>query len=177
MEISKIRKYCKNSDISMIFLISISKFLKYRWYYWYSLLGVLGSQFKQSIQKLRFSCMFSILELNSQYLETLWHSMQRFGIIFQCAYVISVVTLLVTYAELLTEYVSFYFSDLLHIFSYLPRDLNFLEHTSSIGWKEWESDTFLVGVGRIGRYTLWLWLIYMSLYFMLAGIKEQGPSL
>ncbi|CAN1135253.1 Beta-glucuronosyltransferase GlcAT14B [Linum perenne] len=27
-------------------------------------------------------------------------------------------------------------SDILHIFSYLPRDLNFLEHTSSIGWKE-----------------------------------------
>ncbi|CAN1769863.1 Beta-glucuronosyltransferase GlcAT14C [Linum perenne] len=26
--------------------------------------------------------------------------------------------------------------DILHIFSYLPRDLNFLEHTSSIGWKE-----------------------------------------
>ncbi|KAL2934010.1 Beta-glucuronosyltransferase GlcAT14C [Bienertia sinuspersici] len=26
--------------------------------------------------------------------------------------------------------------DLLHIFSYLPRDLNFLEHTSDIGWKE-----------------------------------------
>ncbi|RXH80542.1 hypothetical protein DVH24_004456 [Malus domestica] len=27
-------------------------------------------------------------------------------------------------------------SDLLHIFSFLPRDLNFLEHTSNIGWKE-----------------------------------------
>ncbi|XP_048438846.1 beta-glucuronosyltransferase GlcAT14C [Pyrus x bretschneideri] len=26
--------------------------------------------------------------------------------------------------------------DLLHIFSFLPRDLNFLEHTSNIGWKE-----------------------------------------
>ncbi|CAN0926631.1 Beta-glucuronosyltransferase GlcAT14C [Linum grandiflorum] len=26
--------------------------------------------------------------------------------------------------------------DILHMFSYLPRDLNFLEHTSSIGWKE-----------------------------------------
>ncbi|KAL2481535.1 Core-2/I-branching beta-1 [Abeliophyllum distichum] len=26
--------------------------------------------------------------------------------------------------------------DILHIFSYLPRDLNFLEHTSDIGWKE-----------------------------------------
>ncbi|KAL5549986.1 hypothetical protein UlMin_000162 [Ulmus minor] len=26
--------------------------------------------------------------------------------------------------------------DLLHIFSYLPRDVNFLEHTSNIGWKE-----------------------------------------
>lgn len=26
--------------------------------------------------------------------------------------------------------------DLLHIFSYLPRDLNFIEHTSNIGWKE-----------------------------------------
>lgn len=26
--------------------------------------------------------------------------------------------------------------DVLHIFSYLPRDLNFLEHTSDFGWKE-----------------------------------------
>ncbi|CAJ1949397.1 unnamed protein product [Sphenostylis stenocarpa] len=26
--------------------------------------------------------------------------------------------------------------DLLHIFSFLPRDLNFIEHTSNIGWKE-----------------------------------------
>ncbi|TQE02815.1 hypothetical protein C1H46_011544 [Malus baccata] len=26
--------------------------------------------------------------------------------------------------------------DLLHIFSFLPRELNFLEHTSNIGWKE-----------------------------------------
>ncbi|KAI3962655.1 hypothetical protein MKX01_004286, partial [Papaver californicum] len=25
--------------------------------------------------------------------------------------------------------------DILHVFSYLPRDLNFLEHTSNIGWK------------------------------------------
>ncbi|CAK9188186.1 unnamed protein product [Ilex paraguariensis] len=29
--------------------------------------------------------------------------------------------------------------DILHIFSYLPRDLNFLEHTSSVGWKEFQS--------------------------------------
>ncbi|XP_075664256.1 beta-glucuronosyltransferase GlcAT14C [Castanea sativa] len=28
--------------------------------------------------------------------------------------------------------------DLLHIFSYLPRDLNFLEHTSNFGWKEYQ---------------------------------------
>ncbi|KAG2380899.1 Beta-glucuronosyltransferase GlcAT14C [Vigna angularis] len=27
--------------------------------------------------------------------------------------------------------------DLLHIFSFLPRDLNFIEHTSNIGWKEY----------------------------------------
>ncbi|XP_024400648.1 beta-glucuronosyltransferase GlcAT14B [Physcomitrium patens] len=26
--------------------------------------------------------------------------------------------------------------DLLHVFSYLPKDLNFIEHTSDIGWKE-----------------------------------------
>lgn len=26
--------------------------------------------------------------------------------------------------------------DLLHTFSYLPRDLNFIDHTSNIGWKE-----------------------------------------
>lgn len=25
----------------------------------------------------------------------------------------------------------------MHIFSHLPRDLNFLEHTSDVGWKEW----------------------------------------
>lgn len=28
--------------------------------------------------------------------------------------------------------------DLLHVFSYLPRDLNFIEHTSDIGWKEFQ---------------------------------------
>ena len=27
-------------------------------------------------------------------------------------------------------------ADLLHVFSYLPKDLNFIEHTSDIGWKE-----------------------------------------
>lgn len=34
------------------------------------------------------------------------------------------------------DYPLFSQDDLLHIFSYLPRDLNFLEHTSDIGWKE-----------------------------------------
>ncbi|KAL4188922.1 hypothetical protein AMTRI_Chr08g162860 [Amborella trichopoda] len=28
--------------------------------------------------------------------------------------------------------------DLLHVFSYMPRDLNFIEHTSNIGWKEYQ---------------------------------------
>jgi hypothetical protein len=28
--------------------------------------------------------------------------------------------------------------DLLHVFSYLPKDLNFIEHTSDIGWKEFQ---------------------------------------
>jgi hypothetical protein len=28
------------------------------------------------------------------------------------------------------------FADLLHVFSYLPKDLNFIQHTSYIGWKE-----------------------------------------
>ncbi|KAK1285128.1 hypothetical protein QJS10_CPB20g01007 [Acorus calamus] len=28
--------------------------------------------------------------------------------------------------------------DILHVFSYLPRDLNFIEHTSNIGWKEYQ---------------------------------------
>ncbi|XP_043687053.1 beta-glucuronosyltransferase GlcAT14B-like [Telopea speciosissima] len=28
--------------------------------------------------------------------------------------------------------------DLLHTFSYLPRDLNFMDHTSNIGWKEFQ---------------------------------------
>jgi hypothetical protein len=30
----------------------------------------------------------------------------------------------------------FFLVDLLHTFSYLPRDLNFIDHTSDIGWKE-----------------------------------------
>ncbi|KAF8402882.1 hypothetical protein HHK36_010974 [Tetracentron sinense] len=34
------------------------------------------------------------------------------------------------------DYPLFSQDDLLHIFSYLPRELNFLEHTSNIGWKE-----------------------------------------
>ncbi|TVU47539.1 hypothetical protein EJB05_07144 [Eragrostis curvula] len=29
-----------------------------------------------------------------------------------------------------------YLTDILHIFSYIPRDLNFIEHTSNIGWRE-----------------------------------------
>ncbi|KAL2319490.1 hypothetical protein Fmac_028459 [Flemingia macrophylla] len=28
--------------------------------------------------------------------------------------------------------------DILHIFSFLPKDLNFIEHTSNIGWKEYQ---------------------------------------
>lgn len=28
--------------------------------------------------------------------------------------------------------------DILHVFSFLPRDLNFIEHTSDIGWKEFQ---------------------------------------
>jgi len=28
--------------------------------------------------------------------------------------------------------------DILHIFSYIPRDLNFIDHTSNIGWKEYQ---------------------------------------
>ncbi|KAL1359614.1 hypothetical protein HN51_004929 [Arachis hypogaea] len=28
--------------------------------------------------------------------------------------------------------------DLLHIFSFIPRDLNFIEHTSNMGWKEYQ---------------------------------------
>eukprot|EP01018_Ginkgo_biloba_P027507 Gb_20013 [translate_table: standard] len=28
--------------------------------------------------------------------------------------------------------------DLLHVFSFLPRDLNFIEHTSDLGWKEYQ---------------------------------------
>ncbi|XP_024386970.1 beta-glucuronosyltransferase GlcAT14A [Physcomitrium patens] len=28
--------------------------------------------------------------------------------------------------------------DILHVFSFLPRDLNFIEHTSNIGWKEFQ---------------------------------------
>lgn len=40
-------------------------------------------------------------------------------------------------------FVGFGWEDLLHTFSYLPRDLNFIDHTSDIGWKEWVFMFFL----------------------------------
>lgn len=33
---------------------------------------------------------------------------------------------------------SCWFSDLLHILSYLPKDLNFVNHSSYIGWREYD---------------------------------------
>ncbi|PPS03040.1 hypothetical protein GOBAR_AA17615 [Gossypium barbadense] len=53
--------------------------------------------------------------------------------------------------------------DLLHTFSYLPRDLNFIDHTSNIGWKE-----VILGVAMAGSawlalsrsfidYCIWGW--------------------
>lgn len=39
-------------------------------------------------------------------------------------------------AESLIDVVRYLGADLLHVFSYLPKDLNFIEHTSDIGWKE-----------------------------------------
>lgn len=29
-----------------------------------------------------------------------------------------------------------FFADLLHVFTSVPRDLNFIDHTSDLGWKE-----------------------------------------
>lgn len=48
--------------------------------------------------------------------------------------------------------------DLLHMFSYLPRDLNFLEHSSDIGWKEWVWSS-------CSSY----WLLLFSIWFTSAG--------
>lgn len=28
-------------------------------------------------------------------------------------------------------------SDMIHVFSSVPRDFNFVDHTSDLGWKEW----------------------------------------
>lgn len=36
------------------------------------------------------------------------------------------------------DLVAFYCLDLLHVFSYLMKNLNFIDHTSNIGWKEYE---------------------------------------
>ena len=42
------------------------------------------------------------------------------------------------------------FVDLLHILSYLPKDLNFVNHSSYIGWREYVKLTFK---------TYWLFLV------------------
>jgi protein xylosyltransferase len=44
--------------------------------------------------------------------------------------------------------------DLLHVFSYLPRDLNFIEHSSDIGWKEYHRIKPIIidpGLSMLGR--------------------------
>ncbi|AES87158.1 putative glucuronosyltransferase [Medicago truncatula] len=37
-----------------------------------------------------------------------------------------------------SDYPLFSQDDLLHIFSFMPRDINFIEHTSNMGWKEFQ---------------------------------------
>ncbi|CAI8600840.1 unnamed protein product [Vicia faba] len=37
-----------------------------------------------------------------------------------------------------SDYPLFSQDDLLHIFSFMPRDMNFIEHTSNMGWKEFQ---------------------------------------
>jgi len=44
--------------------------------------------------------------------------------------------LILQFNDLIVLLALFVVSDILHIFSYLPRYLNFIEHTSNIGWKE-----------------------------------------
>lgn len=51
--------------------------------------------------------------------------------------------------------------DLLHTFSYLPRDLNFIDHTSEIGWKEWvgpDSVKILLPCGSLRFSIYWVFL-------------------
>lgn len=63
-------------------------------------------------------------------------------------------------------------SDLLHIFSFIPRDLNFIEHTSSIGWKEWAYYLYfhiitVIGLGFVNS------LSYCNLYNCNYYCREQ----
>lgn len=47
--------------------------------------------------------------------------------------------------------------DLLHVFSYLPRDLNFIEHTSDIGWQEYHRIKPIIidlGISMLGQSQL-----------------------
>jgi hypothetical protein len=43
---------------------------------------------------------------------------------------------LIDHTRMHLTFLSFFAADLLHVFSKLPRDLNFIDHTSNIGWKE-----------------------------------------
>lgn len=40
--------------------------------------------------------------------------------------------------------VMFCLTDLLHTLSSIPRHLNFIEHTSDIGWKEYVDDSYVL---------------------------------
>lgn len=51
-------------------------------------------------------------------------------------------------------------ADLLHILSYLPKDLNFVNHTSHIGWREYDSLLKLTLQFHALHINLSFWLLY-----------------
>lgn len=57
--------------------------------------------------------------------------------------------------NLIDSLLGFAWLDLLHTFSYLPRDFNFIDHTSNIGWKEYVNITSSFA------------LVYVFLFFFL----------
>lgn len=62
------------------------------------------------------------------------------------------------------------FSDLLHILSYLPKDLNFVNHTSYIGWKEYALHYFSYFICFYNRLTLIVWSLEFN--FVLLQVSK-----
>lgn len=71
-------------------------------------------------------------------------------------------------------FLGFVLLDLLHILSYLPKSLNFVKHSSYIGWREYELLLMIYGFLKGSSQKPLLFIIEMSHFIRCYVFKNEG---